>query len=188
MVVLVVSAEAAASLSRLVHLLGGCWFHAGCKCDWPDSAMFYRYCQDIVPRHDIKCIHVGIKSTSFKSSRHNSTMVDSKPKSIPQWQRQDPIKDSEKPQGDKSENVPNATQSPTSTRATLVDQASKFLENEEIRDSSTGRKIEYLESKGLTNEEIHNLLGVSKNIEATTTPPPPTLPDATVERVHNLEK
>ena len=112
-------------------------------------------------------------------------MVDSKPKSIPQWQQQGPINELEKPQEDKSDDVPSSTQSPTSTRAALVDQASKFLQNDEIRDSSTGRKIAFLENKGLTNAEIHSLLGVSKNVEATTTPPPPTLPDAMVEPSQN---
>jgi hypothetical protein len=49
----------------------------------------------------------------------------------------------------------------------LLDQATKFLEDKSIRDASTDRKIAFLESKGLTNDEIQKLLGVSRNASAT---------------------
>ncbi|KAL2794679.1 peroxisomal membrane anchor protein conserved region-domain-containing protein [Aspergillus keveii] len=84
---------------------------------------------------------------------------DSKP-SIPLWQRQNsaaapPASD------DKDKDAGEDT-----ARSTLVEQASKFLQDESIRDASTDRKIAFLESKGLTSPEIDGLLGVSRNSEA----------------------
>ncbi|KAL2825145.1 peroxisomal membrane anchor protein conserved region-domain-containing protein [Aspergillus cavernicola] len=86
-------------------------------------------------------------------------MSDSDSKSsIPQWQRL------------------NSTPSPTSDdkeagkdtdRSVLLEQASSFLQDDSIRNASTDRKITFLESKGLTSPEIDNLLGVSRNPEAT---------------------
>ncbi|KAL3449722.1 peroxisomal membrane anchor protein conserved region-domain-containing protein [Aspergillus insuetus] len=83
---------------------------------------------------------------------------DSKP-SIPLWQQQNsaapPASD------DKDRDAGEDT-----ARSTLVEQASKFLQDESIRDASTDRKIAFLESKGLTSPEIDSLLGVSRNSEA----------------------
>jgi hypothetical protein len=84
---------------------------------------------------------------------------DCKP-SIPLWQRQNsaaapPASD------DKDKDAGEDT-----ARSTLVEQASKFLQDESIRDASTDRKIAFLESKGLTSPEIDSLLGVSRNSEA----------------------
>ncbi|CEL00620.1 hypothetical protein ASPCAL00218 [Aspergillus calidoustus] len=83
---------------------------------------------------------------------------DSKP-SIPLWQQQTsaapPASD------DKDKDVDKDT-----ARSTLLEQASKFLQDESIRDASTDRKIAFLESKGLTSPEIDSLLGVSRNSEA----------------------
>jgi hypothetical protein len=45
------------------------------------------------------------------------------------------------------------------SRSELLEQASRFLEADEIREASRGRKVAFLESKGLTNEEIQKLLG-----------------------------
>ena len=57
---------------------------------------------------------------------------------------------------------------PASTsRQDLVEQASRFLEDESIRDAPTDRKVSFLESKGLNPDEIQQLLGVSRNPEAT---------------------
>lgn len=88
----------------------------------------------------------------------------SKSPSIPSWQQRpgatqtDPSASSSSPSSD---DAPAPT-----TRQELVDQASKFLEDESIRDAPTDRKIAFLESKGLNSDEIQQLLGVSRNPEA----------------------
>lgn len=43
--------------------------------------------------------------------------------------------------------------------STLLDQASRFLEDPTIRDASRERKVAFLESKGVTTEDIERLLG-----------------------------
>ncbi|KKK15581.1 hypothetical protein P175DRAFT_0503083 [Aspergillus ochraceoroseus IBT 24754] len=85
-----------------------------------------------------------------------------KPPSIPQWQQRN---STPSPTSDKEDNT---------SRAALVAQASKFLEDDSIRDASMDRKISFLESKGLTAPEIEGLLGVSRNPEATTSTTPGT--------------
>jgi hypothetical protein len=97
-------------------------------------------------------------------------MSDPKPKnpSIPQWQQ---------PQRDASPDQPS-TPSPNSDapskppeRSALLEQASKFLQDDSIRDAPTDHKISFLESKGLRNNEIQTVLGVSRNSEATSSVP-----------------
>lgn len=54
-----------------------------------------------------------------------------------------------------------------SSRATIIEEAKKFLEKDEIlRDASTDKKIAFLESKGLEKDEIQALIGVVRNTEA----------------------
>lgn len=43
-------------------------------------------------------------------------------------------------------------------RAILLEQASKFVEDDEIKDAPAERKIAFLRSKGLTDEEAYRLL------------------------------
>lgn len=84
--------------------------------------------------------------------------------SIPSWQQQSGSPASNQSPSSQS---PSSDDAPVSTsRQDLLDQASKFLEDESIRDASTDRKVSFLESKGLTSEEIQQLLGVSRNPEA----------------------
>ncbi|KAH6682781.1 peroxisomal membrane anchor protein conserved region-domain-containing protein [Halenospora varia] len=52
------------------------------------------------------------------------------------------------------------------SRATILEQAKKFLEEDEVKDATTDKKVAFLESKGLSGEEIQQLLGVSRNPEA----------------------
>jgi hypothetical protein len=54
------------------------------------------------------------------------------------------------------------------SREKVVEQAKRFLEEDEVKDASTDKKIAFLESKGLRSEEIQELLGVSRNEEAST--------------------
>ena len=56
------------------------------------------------------------------------------------------------------------------SRETVIEQAKKFLEEDEVRDASTDKKVAFLESKGLQGDEIQKLLGVTRNQEATASP------------------
>ncbi|KAK8905778.1 hypothetical protein QC760_005688 [Botrytis cinerea] len=87
---------------------------------------------------------------------------DSEPKSpgVPAWQRRGEEEQSSEPQD-------AAIESPS--RAAVLEQARKFLEEDEVRNASTDKKIAFLESKGLNGEDIQELLGVSRNNEATNT-------------------
>jgi hypothetical protein len=76
---------------------------------------------------------------------------------VPSWQlkiEDESAKEEEKP----------APESPT--RETTIEQAKKFLEEDEVRNASRDKKAAFLESKGLRMEEIQDLLGVTKNPEA----------------------
>jgi len=73
---------------------------------------------------------------------------------VPSWQTATPKKEEEKP----------AT-GPES-REKVLEQAKKFLEEDEVKDATTDKKVAFLESKGLQGEEIQSLLGVSRNEEA----------------------
>ncbi|KAL4781599.1 peroxisomal membrane anchor protein conserved region-domain-containing protein [Aspergillus varians] len=92
----------------------------------------------------------------------------SKP-SIPQWQQQHAASSSSTPEGNDAGN--------DADRSTLIEQASKFLQDDSIRDASNDRKIEFLESKGLTAAEIDSLLDVSRNPEASASSNSPTEDD-----------
>lgn len=81
------------------------------------------------------------------------TMPDSKKSpSIPSWQQRPENSPAEQSSSDEY-----------ASRQNLIDQASRFLEDDSIRDAPTARKVSFLESKGLTSEEIENLLGLSSN-------------------------
>jgi hypothetical protein len=54
----------------------------------------------------------------------------------------------------------------TPSRETVIEQAKKFLEEDEVCNASTDKKIAFLEGKGLQREEIEGLLGVTRNDEA----------------------
>jgi hypothetical protein len=88
----------------------------------------------------------------------------SKPPSIPSWQRSGSAPADQAP----ISSSPSSDDAPaSSSRQDLVDSASRFLEDESIRDAPTDRKVAFLESKGLNADEIDQLLGVSRNPEAT---------------------
>jgi hypothetical protein len=88
----------------------------------------------------------------------------SKKIAIPSWQRNS---NGISPQLEtiSSEGRNNGLESPP--REALLDQASRFLQDESIRDAPMDRKIAFLESKGVHNDEIPKLLGVPRNPEAT---------------------
>ncbi|KAL4803540.1 peroxisomal membrane anchor protein conserved region-domain-containing protein [Aspergillus unguis] len=84
-------------------------------------------------------------------------MPDDSKRSIPAWQQQHSASPSTSDGDDTASQV---------DRTTLLEQASKFLQDDSIRDAPTDRKVSFLESKGLTSTEIDSLLGVSRNPEA----------------------
>jgi hypothetical protein len=61
----------------------------------------------------------------------------------------------------------------STSRETIIEQAKKFLEEDEVRNASTDKKIAFLESKGLRSEEIQDLLGITMNPEASSEVAPP---------------
>ncbi|KAJ5164473.1 uncharacterized protein N7500_006303 [Penicillium coprophilum] len=92
----------------------------------------------------------------------------SKPTSIPSWQR--PNKAAEESPSSTSDDAPATTDS--TSRQALRDQALKFLEDVSIRDAPTDRKVSFLESKGLSSDDIEQVLGVSRNAEASSSSTP----------------
>jgi hypothetical protein len=79
---------------------------------------------------------------------------------VPSWQlksKEEPVKTEEQP-------APEAPKAPS--RETIIEQAKKFLEEDEVRNASTDKKITFLKSKGLQSEEIQGLLGITMNPEA----------------------
>jgi hypothetical protein len=88
----------------------------------------------------------------------NNTMSDSDPGEkkavVPSWQTAAPKKEEK-----------NSAPEPES-REKVLEQAKKFLEEDEVKDASTDKKVAFLESKGLQGDEIQSLLGVSRNEEA----------------------
>lgn len=84
-------------------------------------------------------------------------MAGPKDAAIPSWQQA------------ASDNNSTATSSAAApeSRETLLEQARRFLQDESISEAPTDKKIAFLESKGLSNDEIHTLLGISRNTQAT---------------------
>lgn len=88
-------------------------------------------------------------------------------KSIPDWQQQPENKSeaqshAQAQAGNQSTDTTTAG-SKEADRSELLAQARTFLSHEDIRDATTESKISFLEEKGLTNTEIHELLGISRN-------------------------
>jgi len=80
---------------------------------------------------------------------------------LPSWQR------------DLKQTTPTEADSETTEtlgRVAIIEQAKKFLEQDDVRNESTDKKIAFLESKGLESDEIQLLLGVSRNTESTAPP------------------
>ncbi|MCJ1432862.1 hypothetical protein MMC27_002220 [Xylographa pallens] len=86
-------------------------------------------------------------------------MVDFKPKSIPQWQRQGASQSF--PSTPVDSNTNTKSEGVDEHRKELLELASEWLKHEDIKDESTDQKISFLQDKGLTKEETHELLGVS---------------------------
>lgn len=93
---------------------------------------------------------------------YQSIMAGSNAKDIPSWQKSADTSATKDPL-DPSDPPSESPEPRPLSRTELLAQAKTFLEHEEIRDSTTEAKVTFLESKGLTNEEIQGLLGVSRN-------------------------
>ncbi|CAG8971728.1 hypothetical protein HYALB_00007208 [Hymenoscyphus albidus] len=90
----------------------------------------------------------------------------------PSWQQdpaQKPLQEDDKP-----------AEEPKPNRETILASARKFLQEEEVKDASTDKKIAFLESKGLGSEDIQELLSVSKDSEASSSTTPQV--EATTEK------
>ncbi|KAB8288829.1 hypothetical protein EYC80_010731 [Monilinia laxa] len=86
---------------------------------------------------------------------------------VPAWQLK---REEDKP----SEQLEPDNEPPS--RTMVLEQARKFLEEDEVKNASTDKKIAFLESKGLERDDIQELLGVSRIDEATSdvkSPPEP---------------
>ncbi|KAK2733483.1 hypothetical protein FQN57_002092 [Myotisia sp. PD_48] len=93
----------------------------------------------------------------------------SKPKgsSIPSWQLGLATQKAEPASPVVTENKPDTSDEVAEGKDTLLEQAKRFLQDESIRDAPTDRKIAFLESKGVSNDDIQSLLGDSRNQDAT---------------------
>lgn len=87
-----------------------------------------------------------------------------KSKGIPSWQRQEPSKTSDQP--DSTPSQEQAAQQPPDSRASLIEKASTFLKDDSIRNAPIERKKQFLESKGLSEPEIDDLLEIQHTPEA----------------------
>ncbi|KAL8852131.1 MAG: hypothetical protein Q9221_002954 [Calogaya cf. arnoldii] len=86
--------------------------------------------------------------------------TDSKQSSKPDWQHNEASESDEALEtSSKTTDAPEHVEPPP-PRAALLEQASKFLKDDEIRHAPTDRQIAFLQSKGLTDEEVYRLLGL----------------------------
>ncbi|MCJ1274696.1 hypothetical protein MMC21_002494 [Puttea exsequens] len=67
---------------------------------------------------------------------------------------------------EQQEPKPDAQETETENRASLIEKAAKFLEAEGIRNASRERKTEFLLGKGLSGEDVHGLLDENQTTEA----------------------
>ncbi|KAL8939039.1 MAG: hypothetical protein Q9211_002921 [Gyalolechia sp. 1 TL-2023] len=88
--------------------------------------------------------------------------------SIPQWQRQSDSQPQEDPDPD-PDPTPTSTAPPLS-RATLLEQASKFLDEDDIKHAPKEKKAAFLEAKGLTKDDISKLLDITSESAGTPLP------------------
>ncbi|KFY24434.1 hypothetical protein V493_05239 [Pseudogymnoascus sp. VKM F-4281 (FW-2241)] len=92
---------------------------------------------------------------------------DTKPKTgVPSWQMKPEASDPKPATEEKKEKQPSEESPVADPRASVLEDARKFLEEDEVKDASTDKKVAFLEGKGLTSDEIHQLLGITRNLEA----------------------
>jgi hypothetical protein len=86
---------------------------------------------------------------------------DKKKGGVPSWQ----LKPSGASQEAKNGGQDTAPQQ-TPSRASVIENSRRFLLEDEVRNAPTDKQVSFLESKGLENHEIQELLGVTHNVEA----------------------
>ena len=89
-------------------------------------------------------------------------------KAIPVWQREKPSDGTENPEYPQSTESSKPKDDNPGSRAILIEQASQFLEDPATKHATTERKIQFLESKGLTNHEIFEMLGIARKDDVPT--------------------
>jgi hypothetical protein len=86
---------------------------------------------------------------------------DNKKGGVPSWQ----LKPSDASQEGKPEGQNPASQL-TPSRTSVIENARRFLLEDEVRNAPTDKQVSFLESKGLESHEIQELLGVTRNVAA----------------------
>lgn len=132
----------------------------------------------IFETHEPTAMVRASSNTVSPASVYNMSDSDSSEKkpAAPSWQTE--LKNSTPTEGD------SETQSPN--RESLIDQAKKFLEEDEVRNASTDKKISFLESKGLNNEEIQSLIGITRQADASGPAPSTVSWIETPRQLHTL--
>ena len=77
---------------------------------------------------------------------------------VPSWQRKDA-------KGSLGDTEPSQDSTGRETRTELVEQAAKFLENEDVRIASDEQKWKFLKTKGLNDDEVRGLLGTAQHLQ-----------------------
>ncbi|KAL8875407.1 MAG: hypothetical protein Q9198_006232 [Flavoplaca austrocitrina] len=83
--------------------------------------------------------------------------AESNKRSTPDWQHEEAASSSTEDPKRGSETA-DAAEPPPPPRASIIEQASRFLNEDDIKDAPRERKIAFLRSKGLTEEEVSRLL------------------------------
>lgn len=87
---------------------------------------------------------------------------EAKSASIPSWQRKQ-SQETESSNASHNKGPDQSTlDSEAPSRAALLEKASKFLDDHEIKDAPPERKDSFLEGKGLKKDEIHDLMSASR--------------------------
>ncbi|KAL8733779.1 MAG: hypothetical protein Q9181_003461, partial [Wetmoreana brouardii] len=117
------------------------------------------------PRPTIANNSMMLRRQQHMRHANNATMSDPpKPKkaSVPDWQQEEAPALPET--SDQDSESPEKHADPLPPRTALLQQASKFLNEDEIKDAPAERKVAFLQSKGLTEEETHRLLEQPSNV------------------------
>ncbi len=89
-------------------------------------------------------------------------------KAIPEWQREKPSDSATNPQETHQKGSNELVDHNPGSRAALIEQASQFLEDPTTKPATMERKLRFLESKGLTNHEIFEMMGIARKEDAPT--------------------
>ncbi|KAL6717368.1 hypothetical protein ACLMJK_005283 [Lecanora helva] len=102
----------------------------------------------------------------------------SKPKSIPSWQRRESTNE-ERPPMTSDDDVSTSGQQP-SQKQSLRQSAARFLEDQDVKDAPVEKEKQFLESKGLTEDDLQDILQEQDQGQGT--------PEAEVMEDYGIEK